>query len=155
VITLLAGVIGVTCLLMLVAPAVGVRIVVIVTGSMRPALLPGAIVVTRDTPASQIRVNDIVTVARSGDTDVTHRVIAIDEGHDLLGTMLLTLKGDANASPDPAPYEVQSARVVIASVPGGGQVVLLLRQPATIAMLSVLVAALVLWNWWPAREVES
>lgn len=154
VITLVAGVIGISCLLVLVAPAIGVRIVVIVTGSMRPSLPPGAIAVTRETPASEIHVGDVVTVARSADTDVTHRVIAIDETSALLGMVRLTLQGDANASPDPTAYEVRSAGVVIAALPGGGQALLFLRQPATIAVLSVLIAALVLWNWWPSREDE-
>lgn len=154
VITLVAGVVGISCLLVLVAPAIGVRIVVIMTGSMRPSLPPGAIVVTRETPGSQIEVGDVVTVAREGDTDVTHRVVAVEQAAELLGTVRLTLQGDANASPDPAPYEVRTAGLVVASVPGGGQALLLLRHPATIAVLSVLIAALVLWNWWPSREEE-
>jgi signal peptidase len=150
--TIVAGAAGLLCLLVLLAPAVGFRLVVIASGSMRPALPPGAIVLSRSTPADDIRVGDVVTVARPGQLDVTHRVVSIGAQSDLLGTVDLVLQGDANASPDPQPYTVTSAGVTVASIPTGGQVILLMRHPVTIAVLSVFIALLVLWTWWPTTE---
>lgn len=73
----------------------------ILTGSMRPHLPPGTLVVVRPTAPSDIRIGDIVTYQiHSGDpTVVTHRVVA--EGVTLRGAEVFRTEGDANTAPDP------------------------------------------------------
>jgi signal peptidase len=70
------------------------------TGSMRPTLPPGTLVVVRPTPPTQIGVGDVITYQlRSGDpTVVTHRVVR--QGINTRHQTLLRTKGDANDTDD-------------------------------------------------------
>jgi signal peptidase I len=72
----------------------------ILTGSMVPQMPPGTIVIDRPEPFSAIRVGDVLTyqIASGEPAVVTHRVIAINVESD--GSQTLTMKGDANPSPD-------------------------------------------------------
>jgi signal peptidase len=72
----------------------------ILTGSMVPTMPPGTVVVTRPEPFASIRVGDVVTyqIASGQPAVVTHRVIGINVESD--GSQTLTMKGDANPSPD-------------------------------------------------------
>ena len=74
----------------------------VVTGSMEPTMHVGTMMITRETPISQIRENDIVCF-RSQDTQiwgriVTHRVVDVVPLGD--GQVLLETKGDANPVSD-------------------------------------------------------
>jgi signal peptidase len=73
---------------------------VILTGSMRPAMPPGTLVVVKPVDPDKISIGDVVTYQlESGmPTVVTHRVIA--KGIDGRGKSLFQFKGDANNSPD-------------------------------------------------------
>lgn len=74
----------------------------VVTGSMEPAMPVGTVLITKDTPISQIQVGDIVTFRsqKNGmfNVVVTHRVISVQEGRS--GKLYLETKGDANTSAD-------------------------------------------------------
>jgi signal peptidase len=118
-----------------------VHLVAIPTGSMRPALDPGALVLVQSTSApNQIQLGDIVEYkALSVNEDVVHRVIGIQQGSE--GVLFIT-KGDNNTSPDPAPvpYANVIGKVVFA-VPFLGFFVL--SPPLDItAMLFLFVASL-------------
>ena len=73
---------------------------VVLTGSMRPSLPPGTLVVVRRVPADEIRVGDVITYQlASGKPDVvTHRVVS--QGLDGRGQTVLRTRGDANPVPD-------------------------------------------------------
>lgn len=75
----------------------------ILTGSMRPGMPPGTLVVDRPTPADQIRTGDVITYQlHSGEPAVvTHRVKAV--GVTLNGKYSFIVQGDANNAPDPEP----------------------------------------------------
>jgi len=72
----------------------------ILTGSMRPNMPPGTLVVIKPVPIDQIGIGTVVTYQlKSGDpTVVTHRVVAVR--FDGTGKRLFTTQGDANNSPD-------------------------------------------------------
>jgi signal peptidase len=72
----------------------------ILTGSMKPGMPPGTLVVVRPTPVDQIKAGDVITFQqRSGDpTVVTHRVVSV--GVALDGKRQFMTKGDANDAPD-------------------------------------------------------
>lgn len=74
----------------------------ILTGSMRPHLPPGTLVVARPVAASDISIGTVLTYQlTSGDpTVVTHRVVAVAK--DPQGAPLFQTQGDANPVPDPA-----------------------------------------------------
>lgn len=85
----------------------------ILTGSMRPGMPPGTLVVVKPTAVAEISVGDVITYQlTSGEpTVVTHRVVA--KGFDLSGNITLTTKGDANDAEDEklvVPAQVRGVR---------------------------------------------
>lgn len=90
-------------ILTIVLPAlVGGMPLSVLTGSMRPHLPPGTLVVTKPTPVDGIGVGDVITFQlESGQSAVvTHRVIerSVDSAS---GEVRFTTQGDANNTPDP------------------------------------------------------
>ncbi len=81
----------------------------ILTGSMRPDLPPGTLVVTRPTPAEEIAVGAVITFQlRPGEPEVvTHRVVAVGATD---GETVFTTQGDANPTPDPEPVRAAQVR---------------------------------------------
>jgi signal peptidase len=72
----------------------------ILTGSMKPGMPPGTLVVVRPKPVDQIKAGDVITFQlKSGDPAVaTHRVVSV--GVALDGKRQFTTKGDANDAAD-------------------------------------------------------
>ena len=91
-----------------------VHLAAIPTGSMRPAIYPGALVVVQAVSGpSQIHVGDIIEFSPSWfNGSVVHRVVA--EKSTQSG-FLYSTKGDNNTSPDPAPvsYSSVTGKVVL------------------------------------------
>lgn len=147
--TWLLGAWGLMVALWLVVSLVtGARIVIFETGSMGPAMPAGSAAISLPAPARDLRVGDVVTVARDGGLPVTHRIKRLG---DMSGTGRdVVLQGDANAGPDPFPYHVTAPLRVLTSVPGLGAVVRATRTPALLAGATVIAAALVLSALWPA-----
>lgn len=85
----------------------------ILTGSMRPTMPPGTVVVVRHEPADQIQTGDVITYQlKSGDpTVVTHRVVSVGVGST--GELRFITQGDANNAPDAAavrPVQIKGVR---------------------------------------------
>jgi signal peptidase I len=98
---IIAGLLFALILVLVVVPRLtGSTPYTILTGSMVPTMPPGTIVVTRPEPFSVIRVGDVLTyqIASGQPAVVTHRVLGINVEAD--GSQTLTMKGDANPSPD-------------------------------------------------------
>jgi signal peptidase len=74
----------------------------VMTGSMRPQLPPGTLVVVRPVRVADIGVGTVITYQlKSGEPAVvTHRVVGVREGRD--GKPNFQTQGDANPTPDPA-----------------------------------------------------
>jgi signal peptidase len=144
----LAGLLGVIAILVTIAPFFGWTVVRLATGSMTPVFPTDSLLITHSMPAANVAVGDVVMVQRIGQLPITHRVIGMKPGID--GLEQLTLKGDANAAKDPAPYLVRSVGLVTAGVPWGGQVFAELRSTAGLAGLTVFASLVVLWAWWPS-----
>ena len=113
--------------LVLVAPSIlhtkaGIGISPILTGSMRPSADPGDAFVTQLTPASQLRVGDIISVhSESTGVFYAHRIAEIRVQSGLLR---ITTKGDANGSAEADPFLVGAGQEVskeIATVKWLGQ----------------------------------
>lgn len=81
----------------------------VLTGSMRPAMPPGTLVVVRPVDPADITTGQVITfMPKENDPSVvTHRVVGL--GFDGTGPTFTT-KGDANEAPDPAP--VRAVQVV-------------------------------------------
>lgn len=142
---------GSVCIVAVLAGArLGISLIVFKTGSMSPEIEPGAIAVVREVPASTLEQGDIATVQREGSAlPVTHRVVATHPDPADPAKVLLTMKGDANASEDPVRYKVQSAGKLVFAVPAVGYWVMHLQTPWIMGCLTVAMAALVTWTFWP------
>ena len=118
----------------------------VLTGSMRPDLPPGTLVVVRSAPAESIHVGDVITYQlESGKpTVVTHRVIAV--GATVTGEPVFTTRGDANDVADEAPVRpVQVKGRLWYSVPYLGRVNTILSGSQRQATVSVVGGALLLY----------
>jgi signal peptidase len=146
-------VVAVACVALLVGVGVGPRTgryatLTVLSGSMRPGIPEGSIVVITPERPDQIRVGQIVTYAvPEGDHHVvSHRVVEIVAGGD---QPIIRTQGDANDTPDPWLAQITDDTVwrVHASVPGVGQLIHRLRQPL-VHRLSVVVVPLLLAAVW-------
>lgn len=146
----LAGLLGVLAIVLTVLPMFGWNTVVLTSGSMSPTYPAGSVLLAQDVPATQVEIGDVVTVQRQGLAPVTHRVIGIDES--IAGAASLRLQGDANDAADPQPYTVERVGLVAGGIPWGGQVLTGIRSPWALGALTIAVAALVLWSWWPKQQ---
>ncbi|PYY46273.1 signal peptidase I [Curtobacterium sp. MCBD17_023] len=148
------GIIGFACVAWwAIAALAGLSLIVVTTGSMSPTIPTGAVVVARSVPASEIQTGQVVTVPRTGSVlPVTHRVVAVDDVPADREARSLTLRGDANATPDRAPYVVRDAQLTIASAPAVGSVLQALDSRPLHGLLVVVVGAVIIWTFWPPRR---
>jgi len=152
------------CVLVLlgIGPRVlGYRTVTVLTGSMRPSMPIGSMVITTREPVAKLHVGDVL-VYQAPIADhrvVSHRVVSI---RTVEGAYVVQTKGDANASPDPWLARIDSASVwrVRAVIPGVGTAVRALRgRSAHVALLYLvpfMLAAIWLSEIWRRPpQVES
>ncbi|KAA1415333.1 signal peptidase I [Nocardioides humilatus] len=121
--------------------AVGVRPVVITSGSMEPTISTGAMVVSRSVSADDVAVGDVVTVRTTTGSRVTHRVVEISGDG---GVVTLRLKGDANADPDPVSYPATEVGKAVVDVPYVGYLLMAVNTPVGLVVIGGLSALLVL-----------
>lgn len=110
---LIAGLVVAVLAVVVVIPRLGGGTAyTILTGSMRPTMPAGTLVVVRHEPANHIRIGDVITYQlHSGSPEVvTHRVVGISI--TLNGAYTFTTRGDANPSADPVPVQPVQIRGV-------------------------------------------
>jgi signal peptidase I len=135
---LIAGLLVGLMLLLLVPVALGWRPYTVLTGSMRPNINPGDVVMDQPIVAADVHVGDVVTFSdpsRRGKL-VTHRVRSIARG--AAGTTVET-RGDANNTSERWSVQTkdQVGRVVFV-IPKVGHIAVLVRTPLGIGLLVVL-----------------
>lgn len=59
------------------------------------------------------------------------------------------MRGDANDSDDPFPYEVDTVRLVHFSIPGVAPIIVQLGNPFVLGGITLAAALLVGWAFWP------
>ncbi|WP_245982102.1 signal peptidase I [Mycetocola tolaasinivorans] len=145
----LAAVAGALCIVLVILAFVfNITLIMFKTGSMAPTIPAGSVALVREVPASELRVGDVVTVDRPGQLPITHRVTSVSEGSGP-DSRSITMRGDANAIEDPAPYVISQARLVIGSLPGLAYVVVWFGNPWVLGSLTLALSALVTWAFWP------
>lgn len=127
----------------------GFSIILFSTGSMTPTIPAGSAALVRLLPASELAVGDVTTIERPGQLPITHRITSIEPLPGNPSTRVVTMRGDANAVDDPAPYVITDARLVVASVPGVAQFFAGLRDPRLMLVLTLVAGGLVTWAFWP------
>lgn len=129
--------IGTLCLLVtLVAPPLGVRPLIFLSGSMSPTISAGSLGLARVTDAEDLEVGDIITVPSNGSM-VTHRIVEITRGP---GRATVLLKGDGNKVADATAHEVTSAPRTFLAIPRLGSAIAWFSHPPGIYVLAAWVA---------------
>ncbi|RNL79191.1 signal peptidase I [Nocardioides marmorisolisilvae] len=108
---LVTGLVVVVLALAVVVPKLmGATSYTILTGSMRPKMPPGTLVVVKPVEPDQVRVGDVLTYQiESGKKAVaTHRVERVEVTFS--GTYSFIMKGDANQVADPSPVRPEQVR---------------------------------------------
>ncbi|MGO4431815.1 signal peptidase I [Paenarthrobacter sp. RAF9] len=143
---------GAVCILAVVCALLfNITLIMFKTGSMAPTIPAGSVAVVREIPAGEINVGDVVTVDRPGKLPITHRVQSVAPAGG--NAQAISMKGDANSEPDPAPYVVERVGLVLWSVPGLARPVAAAANPVVLGATTVAVSALVTWVLWP-RDVR-
>jgi signal peptidase I len=125
-------------------PVGGWKALNVLTGSMRPAIQPGALVIIHKVPLSSLKPGDIITYSNPANTrqTITHRLVKITT---VDGIKTLVVKGDANPSPDkPFPAALVVGREVMV-VPAAGHLTNWLHSPLGLAALVVIPGVVVIW----------
>lgn len=144
-----AALAGLICIVLVVlAFTAHITLIMFRTGSMSPTIPAGSVAIVQQIPAAQVHVGDIVTVDRPSQLPVTHRVRVVTDGASP-SQRLITLRGDANAQDDPAPYPVTSVRIVRFAIPGLAPVIVAFGNPFVLGGLTLGATALVVWAFWP------
>lgn len=93
------GIGSIVMIAVLIPRIAGATPYVVLTGSMRPAMPPGTLVVVKPVKGEDVAIGDVVTYQlKSGEpTVVTHRVVAMNS---FQGKPIFQTQGDANNAPD-------------------------------------------------------
>ena len=129
------------------------RVVTVLSGSMKPTLAPGSMVISTKESVRDVRVGQIITFEAPVANHVveTHRVVEVVErgAHPVVRT-----QGDANSTPDPWAARLESGPVwvVQARVPMLGNAVHRMRTPwfhtAAVLVAPILFALSALVDIW-------
>lgn len=109
----------------------GYRVLYIATGSMSPALMPGDLIITRQTDVTSLAPGDII-VYDVGGRQICHRIISISHGS-------MITKGDANTKADPAIRASDNLQYVCFRIPFVGYPFAFLQNKTFLAALMVSV----------------
>lgn len=101
---------------------------VVLSGSMEPALYPGDLVVIREQEAGKYKIGDVVTYL-TGTTAFTHRIISEENG-------VYTLKGDNNNAADEYLTADRFEGKVLFHIPKIGVAIVFFKKPAGMAVLA-------------------
>ena len=107
----------------------------VLTGSMAPTYGPGAILITKPVPVTELRQGMIILFVPPGEHDeFAHRITSV-RGNPAAPT--ITNKGDANRVPDPWHAQLTSTMVpeVIGTVPWIGRLMVGLRGPVQLFLI--------------------
>ena len=143
--TILMLLLVVIAALLLVPKLLGYTQYAVISGSMEPNIPVGSIVYDKEVETEELEIGDVITYRLSGDTLVTHRIVAIDDASQSVQT-----KGDANEAEDgtPVPYsEIVGLKAF--HVPLLGYISIYGKTPLGIATVCGVLVILILLNFLP------
>jgi signal peptidase I len=119
----------------------GIKSLTVLTGSMRPAIDPGDMIVIKSVKPENIKIDDVVTYRTSSNILITHRVIEIKDEN---GKAMFRTKGDANNVED---EKLVSESNIIGKkafiIPYGGYVAQFMRSKYGIILIVVIIVLFV------------
>jgi signal peptidase len=139
---------------LLIATALGYRPLIDYSGSMRPAIQAGDLLITHTEPATKLRVGQIVSFIDQGLNGklVTHRVVALQRTETTIGVVT---RGDANAASETwSVMRKGSVGVLDFRVPAIGRVIAWTSSPwariALLALVAFMISTMLLRRIWRA-----
>ena len=133
----------------------GVKPVVVLSGSMEPAIKTGDFILIRDTDPTSLQEGDVVCYLSSG-TAVTHRIKSITAGED--GTLRFITQGDNNNAADQLSVAVDQVQGVWngTRIGGLGNFILFMQTPIGMVLFIICPLLLfVLWDVWHRRRMDK
>lgn len=103
---------------------------VVLSGSMEPAMYPGDVVIIREQAADKYRPGDVVTYLTGGNA-FTHRIVSEENG-------VFTLKGDNNNTADESLTADRFEGKVILRIPKIGLAIVFLKKPQGMVLVGAL-----------------
>ncbi len=129
---------------------------VVSSGSMKPTLDIGDLIVVRDGGTfSELKVGDIITFhsPSSPDRVIVHRVYRIVQARD--GSQGVMTKGDNNSSPDGWAIEGSNyVGKVIFSIPKLGYVSAVITPPLNYVLIAVILGFIFLSEFYPSKQKQ-
>lgn len=114
----------------------GYQPLTILSGSMRPVIEPGDMILIRAIPSNKIKVGDIVSYWADKETLITHRVTQIKKNN---GRLQYKTKGDANQLEDQeCIYENMLLGRMVLSIPKGGYISKFVRSKIGFILLIIM-----------------
>jgi signal peptidase len=120
------------------------QIMVVQSGSMKPAIKMGSLVVVK--PTSQYKIGDIITYKSADDSQrtTTHRIVEINEEQ---GLIFYKTKGDANDAPDFNPiFENNIVGKILFSIPYLGYPVSFAKTLPGLIILIIIPATIIIYE---------
>jgi signal peptidase len=108
----------------------GITPLIVLSGSMKPAVMPGDVVLIREQEPYEYKLGDVATYL-VGTTAFTHRIIGEENG-------AFVLKGDNNNAADDIVKADQFSGKVICRIPKIGLAIIFLKTPPGIVLLLVM-----------------
>lgn len=135
--SILVAIIVVLAMLLVGVRVVGLRPLVVLSGSMEPTYSTGSLIYVKEVSPEEIQEGDPITFhMNASETIATHRVVEVD-----LANGYFITKGDANGSADGAPVYFSSLiGKPIFSIPKMGFISYYLTTPPTMYVCWVLIA---------------
>jgi len=119
----------------------GISPLIVLSGSMQPAIMPGDVVVIKEQAPDQYKLGDVATYLE-GNTAFTHRLVAEENG-------LFVLKGDNNNVADDTIAAEKLIGKVILRVPKLGLAILYFKTlPGMLVLLFLLVLCIYGEDLW-------
>lgn len=147
---LLLLMLGLALIVVVLPIAVGGSAYTVLTGSMAPKLPPGTFLIVQPTPASEVRVGDVITyqLASGRPEVVTHRVVERILDPRTAEVLFIT-QGDANNTPDAQPVmSVQLRGTVWYAVPYLGWVNNVLNGESRAWLVPLIAGLLLAYAGW-------
>ena len=116
----------------------------VLSGSMRPAFNPGDLLITKEVPATELHVGDVVVLRNGNDYSLfSHRVVGINRTGSKI---FITTRGDANPTTDMGKVEIYMNQTVpkgIGHIPWLGRVIVYFtnHKVSAIGDMLILLAA--------------
>lgn len=133
-----------------------VQPLVVVSGSMEPAIMTGDLLLATRVQVAEVSVGEVLTLPSTVTGKlVTHRVLSITE---VDGHHEIIMKGDANEAQDGEVYQVAQGGSVwrqALNIPGAGRVVMAMGTPGVAIPLLIALGALIVLTMLPTEPVEE